>query len=149
MDEEIRDCWWELIYIIADELQNQEIIYSFDSSTALFVHGIEFDMDDIDITVQWDNLEKTHQLFQKYGASQIIKTNFSEFHFSINSFKVHVISSEKILDLTVDPERVCIRREGHFMCSKTLQFYRKRITLDHPLADLIDVFMEKNNLQLQ
>jgi hypothetical protein len=149
MDEEIRDCWWELIYIIADDLLKEGITYSFDASTALFVHGIEFDMDDIDITVQWDCFEKLHQHFQKYGTSQIIKTNYSEFHFTINSFRVHVISSEEIVDLASDPERIKLEVEGHLLWSKTLQFYRRRISLDHPLADLIDVFLERKNLQMQ
>lgn len=139
MEEEIRDCWWELIYIIADELKDQKIIYSFNASTSLFVHEIEFNIDDIDITVQWNCFEKAHKCFQKYGASPIIEGNFSEFHFIINCFKVHIISSKRIIDLSIDKERVRLEREDHILWPKTLQSCRCHLNIDNP-SDLIDVF---------
>lgn len=143
MDEEIRECWWELIFIIADELEALEIKYSFDSSTSLFVHGIEFNMDDIDITVEWKDFFRTYDYFKKYEAGPIIKRDFFEFEITINCFKIHVVSSEKINNIEDDCDRVMQEREGHILWSKTPQCYRRRIALDHPLADLIDVYMEK------
>lgn len=148
MDEDIRDCWWELIYILADELKTEKIIYSFDDETILFVHGIEFDMDDIDITVQWSDFNRTYNLFQKYNSSEIIETNFYEFHFIIGGLKVHVISSPTINDLQEDSDRIVLEREDHILWSKTLMFYRKHLTPEHPfveLADLIDLFIDTND----
>lgn len=147
MDDDIKDCWWELIYILADELVQQEIVYNFDDETILFVHGIEFDMDDIDITVQWDCFERVHQFCQKYQASEIQKTNFWEFHFAIGGLTVHMITSTFLNQLEEDTDRVMIEREGHTLWSKSLLFYRKHLTPDHPyveLADLIDLFIDTN-----
>lgn len=148
MDEDIRDCWWELIYILADELGKEKIVYSFDDETILFVHGLEFDMDNIDITVQWDCFKKVHDYFSKYNTSEIIQTNFSEFHFVISGFKVYVISSASLNNLEEDQDRIIIDREGHILWSKSLTFYRKHLTLDHPYADLmdlIDLFIDTND----
>lgn len=146
MDEEIKECWWELIYILADELKKEKIVYHFDSSTSLFVHGIDFNMDDIDITVQWDCFEKVHKHFERYNVNSIKKAAHHELHFNINCFKIHVISSESSSDLQKDKDRVMLSRDGYTLWSKTPSSYRSRITLDHPLADLVDVYMQKNNL---
>jgi hypothetical protein len=143
MDERLLSSWWKVIYKVADELEKEGIPYSFDGSTSLFVHGIEFEMDDVDVMVQWDNFQKSYSIFRKYRPSLIEEGTFSHFHFFIDNLKVHIMSSESIIDLSNDSERVKIEKDGHVLWSKCIDFYRRHIPSDHPLAVLIYAFIEK------
>lgn len=125
MNEKFISSWWKVIYKIADELEKEGIPYSFDASTSLFVHGIEFEMDDVDIMVQWDNFERAYSLFQKYGASSIAEGAFSHYYFFIDDLKIHIMSSERIINLSNDQERVKIEKDGYVLWSKCIDFYRR------------------------
>ncbi|SFE09225.1 hypothetical protein SAMN05216378_2291 [Paenibacillus catalpae] len=55
MDNEQSNKWWKLVFSVINVFDEGKIPYSFDASTSLFVHGIEdFDMDDLDIMIQWN-----------------------------------------------------------------------------------------------
>lgn len=145
MDERSISSWWKVIYKMADELAKEGVPYSFDGSTSLFVHGIQFEMDDVDIMVQWDNFQRAHSIFQKYGASPIEEGCFLHFHFFIDSLKIHIMSSEEIQNLSNHQERVKLEKDGLVLWFKCIDFYRRHISSDHPLAGLIDEFIEKRN----
>jgi len=55
------------------------------------------------------------------------------------------MSSEKIINLSNDPERVKIEKDVHVLWSKCIDVYRRHISSDHPLAGLIDEFIEKRD----
>lgn len=145
MDSFEKRKWWELIKQLAHELSVEKIIYHFDASTSLFVHGIDFDMDDIDIVIQWNYFEKAHDYFEKYGASLIETANFSQFFFMIDNMKVHILSSIRCTNLEEDSERVMIHKDDEILWSKSVGFYRRNHPDDHPLAALIDQFLAKNS----
>jgi environmental stress-induced protein Ves len=138
-----REQWWTLIKQIAIELEEQKIPYHFDASTSVFVHGIDFDMDDIDILIQWDCFEKAHEYFKKYGATAIQNSSFSQFFFMVDNMKVHILSSERCTNLEDDNERVIIHKDNQILWSKSVSFYRRHHSDDHPLAALIDEFLRK------
>jgi hypothetical protein len=143
MEEESKECWWELIYILTDELNSQNIAYCYDASTSLFVNGIDFEMNDIDILVQWDCFRKSFGYFEKYGAYMIENTQINEFKFKINSYIIHVKSEKSISNIEQMKGKLKIERDGYILWSRDPRIYREKISLDHPLADLIDVFFEK------
>ena len=145
MEEESKECWWELIYILTDELNSQNIAYCYDASTSLFVNGIDFEMNDIDVIVQWDCFEKSFEYFKKYGAYLIEDTEINEYKFKINSYIIHVKSKKSISNIEQMKDKLKIERDGYILWSRDPRVYREKITLDHPLADLIDVFFERNS----
>ncbi|WP_164669835.1 hypothetical protein [Virgibacillus doumboii] len=138
--------WWEIIFKLVNELKENNIIYSFDASTALFVNGIDsFDMEDLDIMIQWDCYEGAYEMFKKYSptpASQ--KGGFWHFRFYVDGMEIHLMSSEEINNLQEDPERRCIEKEGVKIWSKSIYFYR-RYTNDFFLKKLIDDYIKKTN----
>lgn len=141
MDTELSNKWWELIFTIVQVLEENRVPYSFDASTSLFVHGIEdFEMDDLDIMIQWDYFEVVHKLFQKNDPSPINKGGFWQFNFFVDGLEVHMMSSEQINNLAVDDERVLIKKGNTPIWSKSIQFYRRHTTDSH-LAGLIDNFL--------
>ncbi|MCG7409654.1 hypothetical protein MH117_19805 [Paenibacillus sp. ACRRX] len=145
MDNQVNFGWWDLIKIISKELDINDISYSYDASTSLFVHGMEIDMDDLDIMVQWDCFTKSYDLFQKYQPSDISYHSFVHYHFYINGLKVHILGSEQIDNLAEDLERVrLITTQGDVIWSKSLFFYRRHLVTDHPMVQDIDAWIENN-----
>jgi hypothetical protein len=125
-------------------LDTNGIIYSYDASTSLFVHGIDIDMDDLDIMIQWDYFHKSHEFFSEYSPTEIITEGFVQYHFFINGLKVHILGSPQITNLSEDPERVKILRDNKEYWSKSIFFYRKFLDDEEPYAVLIDEFVRKN-----
>lgn len=138
-----KERYWNLIIQVANELTKEKIPYHFDASTSLFVHGIDFDMDDIDVLIQWNCFDRAHNYFRKYGASSIQTTSFSQFFFMVDNMKVHILSSERCSNLEEDNERVIIQKDNQMLWSKTVGFYRRHHSDDHPLAALIDEYLSK------
>ena len=138
--------WWELIYKLVEDLDRYNIAYSFDASTSLFVHGIDaFEMEDLDIMIQWNHYKSSHEIFEKYKPTPISqKGGFWHFRFYIDDLEVHLMSSDQICHLQEDPEHVCIEKDGVEIWSKSIQFYR-RYTTDTYLQKLIDDYLDKVN----
>lgn len=136
--------WWGIILKLVNELEDNNIIYSFDASTALFVNGIDtFEMEDLDIMIQWDCYESVHEIFEKYSPTSIsLKGGFCHFRFYIDNMEIHMMSSEQINNLKKDPERICIEKDGVKIWSKSIHFYR-RYTNDTYLQKLIDDYIKK------
>lgn len=143
MEQLEKEKWWTLIKQLARELSTEEITYHFDGSTSLFVHGIDFDMDDIDIVIQWNCFKKAHDYFKTYGASNIQTSSFSQFFFTINNMKVHFLSSEMCVNLKEDSERAIVKKDNEILWSKSVKFYRRYHADEHPLSVLIDEFLGK------
>lgn len=143
MDKNLKQRYWNLIIELADKLNELQIPYHFDASTSLFVHGIDFDMDDIDIMVEWNSFEKSHEYFMDYGAEPVMITTFFQFYVTMDGLPIHFLSSPRALNFSNDAERVQIIKEKHVIWSKSIEFYRRNHSDDHPLAGLIDDYLKK------
>jgi hypothetical protein len=145
MDHVLSNKWWELVFRVVQDLDEGNVPYSFDASTSLFVHGIEdFEIDDLDIMIQWNYFEIAHKLFQKYNPSPINKGGFWQFNFFVDGMEVHILSSEQITCLEKDRERTAIQKENRTIWSKSILFYR-RYTKNPYLIELIDDFLKAKN----
>lgn len=134
---------WRAIIQIAETLNAKGIPYHFDASTALFVHGIDIEMDDVDISIQWDTFQAVHKLLSKYGPTPIFyKAGWHQFHVDIDEVDVHVLSSENMTDLVSQSERVRLIRGSTVFWSKAVEFYRRHLKDDHPWAPRIDQFLK-------
>ncbi|WEG11698.1 hypothetical protein PU629_16320 [Pullulanibacillus sp. KACC 23026] len=136
--------WWKIIFGLVNELDENNITYSFDASTSLFVNGIDnFDMEDLDIMIQWDCYEIAFRVFGKYSPTSISQKNgFYHFRFYINDLEIHLMSSDQINYLNKDPDRVCIQKDGVKIWSKSIHFYR-RYTNNPYLKKVIDEYIHK------
>lgn len=142
MDHALSNKWWELVFRVVQDLDEGSVPYSFDASTSLFVHGIvDFEMDDLDIMIQWDYFETAHKLFQKYDPSPINKGGFWQFNFFVEGMEVHIMSSEQITCLGEDKERIKIQKDNRTLWSKSIHFYRRHTKNPH-LIELIDDFLK-------
>jgi len=107
-----RNNWERVILNVSSTLENNDIEYHLDGSTSLFAHGIDFEMDDLDITVKWGKIEKTRKVFQKYEPSQISEILPYSFKFDIDKLEVHVLTYEGSTGIGEAKERVQVPIRG-------------------------------------
>jgi|GEM_PF-598538 len=82
-----------LIVDLASRLKGYK--YHFDGSTALFVHGIREEMDDIDITFPYNDEGLIRDLFNDYTLSEtILEKGFKHFFFMMDGEKIHCLFYE-------------------------------------------------------
>jgi len=132
-----RSDWERLIVKIAGAFGEASIPYHLDASTALYVQGIDFEMDDLDITVKWGCLDCARKLFIKRAPSPISSTPSPSFHFDVDGLKVDVLAYESPTGLGDPADRVQISVAGVRVWTKTVDFYRRHMRADHPLANLV------------
>lgn len=129
---------WNVICYLARLFESNNIEYQFDASTSVFIHGIDFIMDDIDVIVLKQYKDKVMQLLAEYEKTDIIVYNNSmEYFFAhLQGQKVHIMfpySKKDCIEETRD-----IVHNGIKIHTKTLEFYRRHIKEDNPLLPLID-----------
>ena len=66
-----------------------------------------------------------------------------EYEMVVNDMKVHILSSERCTNLEADKERLIIHKDDQILWSKSVSFYRRHHSDDHPLAALIDELLRK------
>lgn len=118
------DHWWEPILAIAGELERAAIPYALEAGTALYAHGVAVPvMDDIDIAVQWEYLERAHRLFAPWQPSPIAHHGgWAKFSFDRNGAPVDILSYQGS-QMAADPDRVAVVREGRQVWAKSPAFF--------------------------
>ena len=129
-----RNDWERLIVGITQTLENADITNHLDGSTAVFVHGIDFEMDDVDITVKWGQIEAARDLFKEHKPSPLPASSPGTFHFQTNGLKVHIMSYESSTGIGDLADREQVTISDTQVWSKTVEFYRRHMPPDHPLA---------------
>ena len=129
---------WNVICYLAELFEGNNIEYQFDASTSVFIHGVEFLMDDIDVVVLKQYKEKVRKLLSEYDQTDIEITpkSMEYFFVQIENQKVHLMfpySKKNCIDETRD-----IIHNGVKVHTKTMEFYRRHIKHDNPLLPLIN-----------
>ena len=135
--------WENLIVRIVCDLELNKITYHLDGSTALFAHGINFDMDDLDITLKWGCIEETREVFKEYGPTQITPSNPPSFKFKVGDLSVHVTTYPSTTEIGEASDRTITEVLGRPVWSKTVDFYRMHMQPDHPLWNAVIDYLEK------
>ena len=139
------DLQWRVIVKIANKLNLARIPYHFDASTILFVHGIEIEMDDVDISIQWDRFEIAHSLFGDYHATPIIeKDSWHQFRAIIDGIDLHFLSAKGMMDLKTHSERERLFIKETVLWSKSVAFYRRHMDNDHRWIAKVDQFLQND-----
>ncbi len=133
MDEQ-----WNVICYLAELFERNGIEYQFDASTSVFIHGIDFLMDDIDVIVLKKYKNKVLDLFTEFEKTDIVVyNNFMEYIFTyIQGQKVHLMFIYNKVDCIEETRDIVYN--GIKIHVKMIEFYRKHIKDDHPLIELID-----------
>lgn len=145
MDTKIQN-QWSIIKHLAKIFEEHAIQYHFDGSTSVFVHCINFYMDDIDITFPFDSTNEIRELVKEYKPSEIRyvqNIGLKHFCFYIGDEKIHCLFYEGSSD-TFSGEDVKLLKDDQIIWAKSLDFYLRHAKEDDILITRIQ---ELRNIQ--
>jgi hypothetical protein len=125
--------WQCVIPEICKTLDEAGIKYHADASSSLFVHGLPFEMDDFDVTVEWGKLEEVRQLFAADSPTEIEGNSPQRFQFIYRHKAIDVMAYESDSGIGPAQERTLVNFSGYDIWSKTPDFYLQRMKQTHPL----------------
>ncbi len=130
---------WNIICLVASIFEKHDIEYHFDASTAAFVHGVNFEMSDIDIVIIHDCIDKVIELlkpsFELTELEYMPEHNLDYFFAVKDGQKLHCLfyrdTESDYSTFYGDVEKVV--HDGQQICTKTFDFYLKQKKIKHYL----------------
>jgi|AP95_1055475.scaffolds.fasta_scaffold25856_2 hypothetical protein len=137
---------WAVILEMVTALEQSGIPYQIDSSTTLFVHGIDVYIKDVDIMIQVDHFEDAHALVRPYNPPPITDTNgWIQFHIFPQDVDVHFLTTNKMTDLAANTDRVRVTHQDTTFWSLSVDWCRRHTPDDHERAPLIDQYLTERD----
>jgi len=127
--------WSKVIPEVCKILEDAGIKYHADASSSLFVHGYDFDMDDFDITVEWNCIEQARELFMAASPTEITGISPQQFQFELGGHLIDIMSYESDSGIGPETERTRVNYAGARIWSKKPGFYLNRMKKEHPLRE--------------
>lgn len=134
---------WNVIIKVANLLGKNNMHYHFDASTSVFVHGIEFDMDDIDIVFMWHEENRLKEILKDYVISEtkfMPEYGLKYFWSEMDGQKVHCLfygnDNDIVTEQSFNSNAVMVHTNGYNIMAQSLEFYLKNSK-------------DKNNLKLR
>ena len=140
-----RGSWECVVKLVALTFEQAAIRYHVDASSSLYVQGVEFEMEDLDLTVEWGTLQNARKLFLEYTPSEISSDYPPSFRFIVKSKEVHVMSYQSETGIGSSQDRIKVKVAGSEIWRKTIEFYKQNMASEHKLWKPLRVFFEKSS----
>jgi hypothetical protein len=130
--------YWNTICYLSKLFDDNGIEYQFDASTAVFIHGIEFEMDDLDMCILMAYREKVLELLSTFKRTdmEVYENRMEYCYVQIEDIKVHLMFPYYKVDCQEETRDIIYK--GVSIHTKTMEFYRRHKGDAHPLAERID-----------
>lgn len=144
--EDTQDCkievvkkQWDIICLVSEMFNKNNIEYHFDASTAAFIHGVNFEMSDIDVVIIHDCMERVSELlkplFVLTELEYMPKHNLDFFFAIKHGIKLHCLfyrdTQSEYSTFYSDVETII--HDGQKIYTKTFDFYLKQKKVKHYL----------------
>jgi len=130
----VESATWEAVILeVCRRLEDADIKYHADASSSLYVHGFSFDMDDFDVTVEWNKIDKARELFADHTPCEVTGVGPKRFQFTCMGRLVDVMAYQSNTGIGPEDERVCVNFAGDRVWSKVSSFYLHRMEKQHPI----------------
>lgn len=140
-----RELWASIVKRVVSVLEENGIQYHVDASSSLYVHGVEFEMDDLDVTVEWGAIETVAELFKDRNPSEFSKDYPPSFKFPIANSVVHIMSYRSDSGIGDEKDRVQVEFNGVKVWSKSISYYQKHMSPEHRLHGPLQQYLERSN----
>lgn len=137
--------WQIIIPEICKAIERIGVSYHIDASSSLYVCGLEFEMDDLDVTVEWGRIERVRQAFLGFEPEVISGTDPQMFTFDCRGFPIDIMSYPSESGIGPETERTQVNYYGHTIWTKVPAFYLKHMRQDHPLRESAFTFFCHND----
>jgi len=134
----------KIIKVVVALLEQEGIRYHLDASSALYAQGVEFNMEDLDVTVEWGKINTAHALFSQHNPGTVTAAYPPSFRFYIDSREVHVMSYQSETGIGSNQDRTKVKVAGTEVWCKTIEFYKRNMTPSHRLWGPLHEFMQKS-----
>jgi len=121
---------WKVIKRLAYLFETNNIHYHYDASTCVFVHGIEFEMDDIDIVFMWNEEKILKEILQHYIVCETKYMNeigLKYFFAEVDGQKIHCLfygdDNTVVTEQEFNSNAVMLSVDGQSIMTQSLEFY--------------------------
>jgi hypothetical protein len=121
---------WRVIKKLAHLFETNNIHYHYDASTTVFVHGIEFEMDDIDIVFMWNEENTLKEILKNYIVSEtkyMKEIGLKYFFAEIDGQKIHCLFYGDEDTIATEEEfnsnAAILSIDGQNIMAQSLEFY--------------------------
>lgn len=138
---------WNLILVLAKELDASNIPYHFDGKTMIFVHGLEINLNKIGLTFKWTDEKKIKHFFgpnnQTYHYDFM---HFKYFDALYHGFPIRCMfygkSGVQISDETLQANAEPINVDGQIIMAQKLEFYLEFASEEEELYKCVENFVK-------
>ena len=135
---------WRVIKRLAKIFKDNSVLYHYDASTSVFIHGVDFEMDDIDIVFPYNSIELIRALFSDFDLSDIKHAEsigLKHFKFYMDQEEIHCLFYEgAVEDFANEDVRLVV--EDQEIWAKSLKFYARNTSKDNPLLPRVLELLE-------
>lgn len=144
MDTDRKDRLWGVIRQLTGRFEAACIPYSIDASAVLFVHGIDLDVDDVDVTVQRDCFDRARETLVDWHPSPVVyREPWLQCHASPVGEDVHLLTTDRMTDLAANPDRLRLTRQGFTIWSLSLAWAQRHTPADSPRSPMIQAHLAR------
>lgn len=137
---------WEILAITVSELlEHSQIRYHFDASTALYLHGIEFEMDDLDVTVEWGRIEDARKVLEIGLNSSPTVESENSLKFQVEERVLHVMTFQSDTGIGAEEDRILVPIADTRVWSKTVDFIFRHTNPSHALYKQSNNYINSRN----
>lgn len=135
---------WKLIKKLAFELDNEGISFHVDGKTMIFAHGLEFPLDKICLTFQWNKEERAKKFFGETAESKLPYPGFKYFDTNYQEKKIRCMfyGGEEAADHDMWQQNAePVRVDNQIIMVQTLEFYLENAEPGNDYYRMVEEYM--------
>ena len=143
---------WSVLLSLAKKLDEAGIKFKVDGKTMIFAHGLEFKLEKICLTFQWNEEQRILDFFNHSGKAESAFSGFKYFDAAFEGMKIRCMyygecpedDSDDSLFRNTDPVDV----DGQILHVQSLEFYYENAEPDSVCYKLVEIYL-KNRAQYE
>lgn len=137
-----RKQWGDVLLRVITTLDQHAIKYHVDASSSLYFQGVDFEMNDLDLTVEWGSIGEMVYIFEEYGPLGVSVGYPPSVRFYVEGNEVHILSYKSVSGIGESRDRVMVDVDGFSVWCKTIEFYKKNMGSKHRLHGPLEKYLE-------
>ena len=139
---------WKLIKKLAFELDNEGISFHVDGKTMIFAHGLEFPLDKVCLTFQWNKEERVKKFFGETTESKLPYPGFKYFDTNYQGKRIRCMfyGGEEAADYDMWQQNAePVRVDNQIIMVQTLEFYLENAEPENEYYRMVEEYLNDSN----
>lgn len=138
---------WNILYTLAQDLQQSHIPFKVDGKTMIFAHGLEIPIDKICLTFKWNDEEDVKKFFQCDTAAKSTQSGFKYLDVMFRGMKIRCMfygdcpgaDTDEFLYRNTDTVQI----NNISLAVQSLQFYYENAETDTEYYKMVEDWLKK------